>query len=218
MATAKARRIVWAAGAVLTIGGIVTGVQVLQKLETKIADMVRTPSGCESNVRFTGTGEFFVYVETQGVVGDLGSCGNDERTYSVDSAPDVEVYVTTADGESIELHDDTTVKYDNNDFAGESVYAFDIATTDEYVVSVSGDADAVVAIGRNVAPEAQVVFMVAAFTMLAGIVLLIVALVQTLGWKRRSRRAPLVVNYADGSMTWAPPTLDERAFRDDATR
>ena len=188
----------------------------LRATEDTIADMVRTPSGCASTVRFTGTGEFFVYSESTGVVGDLGDCGNDERAYSGDRAPDADVTITSIDGAEVELTDDTSVDYDTNEFAGTSMYSFTVNRVDEYVVTVSGESEAVVAIGRNVAPEAQLPFMIAAFTMLAGIVVMIAALVQTLSSRRRTRRPPLVVNYADGTMTWAPPSSEDRAVRGDA--
>ena len=218
MSSRKSRSILWVVGGVLAIGGVSVGVEVLRKTEDKIADMVRTPSGCESNVRFTGTGEFFVYVETKGVVGDLGDCGNDERVYSLDRTPDAEVMITSLDGAAVELKDDSSVEYSTTDFAGVSVFSFDVNRADEFVVSVGGDADTVVAIGRNVAPESQPAFMIAAFTMLAGIIVMITALAQTISSRRRSRRAPLVVNYADGTMTWAPPSVEDRAIRGDAER
>lgn len=216
MSSRKSRGILWVVGGVLAIGGVAVGVEVLRATEDKIADMVRTPSGCTSNVRFTGTGEFFVYVETKGVVGDLGDCGNDERVYQFDRVPDAEVTISSIDGADVELNDDTTIDYDTNDFAGSSVYSFSVSRADEFVVTVSGDSDAVVAVGRNVAPEAQLAFMIAAFTMLAGIIVMITALVQTLSSRRRTQRAPLVVNYADGTMTWAPPSSEDRAIRGDA--
>lgn len=218
MSTRRSRGVLWLVGGTLAIGGVVVGVEVMRRTEGLIADMVRTPAGCSSTVRFTGTGEYFVYIETTGVVGDLGSCSNDERVYDLDKAPDAEVSITSVSGSVVDMNDDRSIDYDTNEFSGVSVYSFEVDRADEYVVTVSGDADAVAAIGRNAATEAQPAFIVAAVTTLIGTVLLVTALIQTLSSRRRTTRAPLVVNYADGTTTWAPPTPEQRAVRDDAER
>ena len=218
MSSRRARALLWTLGGTLTIVSIAVGVEIVMQLDDRVTTMVRTPSGCSSEVEFSDSGRFYLYLETDGVIGDLGPCGNDERLYSIDGDPSAEVLITDDSGAEVDLRDDDSVEYDNGTFAGRSVAWFSASAGDRYVITVAGDREVVIAAGRNVAPEAQAGFIVAALMMLAGITVLVVALVTTIGSRRRSRRTPVVLNYADGTTTWAPPSPEDGVFRDDATR
>ena len=199
----------------------------VQRDQNLIADLVRTPSGCESTVNISVAGRYYLYVETKGTIGDIGPCNSEVRSYEFDSAPQVAVTLRTSSGEDVDLRLNDSIEYDGPDFAGQSIVTFMISEPCDFVVNMqSAQTDAVIAIGQNASMMDGALLVSGASLVLVALALLIVAIIVTRSNRRAHRRdatsarSEVFVTYDNTSrqttseeMTdrWAPPRPEDRA-------
>jgi hypothetical protein len=217
----------WISAVVVFALGMALALVGVQRDQNLIADLVRSPSGCESTVNISVAGRYYIYVETKGTIGDIGPCNSAVRTYEFDSAPQVAVTLGTSSGEAVDLRPNDSVEYDAPEFAGRSIVTFVISEPGNFVVNMeSAQTDAVIAIGRNASMMDGTLLVSGASLVMVAFALLIVAIIATRSNRRAQRtdvtstRSEVFVTYDNpGHRTasqettdrWAPPRPEDRA-------
>jgi len=212
--------VVFALGMALALFGV-------QRDQNLIADLVRSPSGCESTVNISVPGRYYIYVETKGTIGDIGPCNSELRAYEFDRAPQVAVTLGTSSGEAVDLRPNDSIEYDAPDFAGRSIVTFMISEPGNFVVNMqSADTDAVIAIGRNASMMDGTLLVSGASLVMVAFALLIVAIIATRSNRRAQRtdasgtQSEVFVTYdnpgrrtasQESTDRWAPPRPEDRA-------
>jgi hypothetical protein len=192
----------------LVAGGVMLFLAAGQQ-QAAVEDMARAPVDCLTELDFTETGRFYVYVETRGELGELdGTCSNADRDYSFDEVPRVTLVLSDEDDEILELERTSGIDYDIGAFAGTAVRTIEIEDEGSYVLRVeSRENDAVVAIGRDVSDVGAGLgaagLLTAVVGALIGIALVVIALLRR---RRRQRDSSTVApSAAMGSAGgWAP--------------
>lgn len=196
MSARSARRRWWALlGAAFVVGGLVAAVLLWngasQRRNTAIENFARAPIGCDTTLDFVETGEYLLFVETNGNLDDVRGDCDVEGSYdnAARDVPDVEITLVDPDGNELDL--DTSieeVEYDAAGFRGVALSSVDIADTDDHVLRAESDADGVfvVAIGRD--PDDGVATLRAG-SIAAGVFGVLVGLALVLVGARRSSAA-----------------------------
>lgn len=156
------RRIVWI---VVCLVGLTIGVAVVlvtwlladARVDRAVETLARAPVGCDTTLEFTDTGEFVLFVETRGRMGDLaGRCDVLGRYEHDGSVPDVEVTLTDPAGSVVDVVDVADVaasdgaSYDRGGFAGVELGRVEITEAGAHVLRVqAAETTVVVAIGRD---------------------------------------------------------------------
>jgi hypothetical protein len=172
-------------------------------------NLARAPLGCTTSLQFDETGEYFVFVETKGSIGELrGDCPGTDTDYEFDGdAGDVDVDVTLIDenDEEIDTDRDDSVSYDTGDFVGESILTFEIEEAGDVEVTVSASDDEVmVAIGKDPSAAAGPLGLAGIVVMALGVVLGVVLFL--LGRRKKGPAAPMSqTGYPQPPMGY-PPT------------
>ena len=217
----------WIATIVVFAVGMTLALVGVQRDQNLIADLVRTPNGCESTVSISAAGRYYMYVETKGAIGNIGPCNSKARSYEFASAPQVEVTLRTSSGDVVDLRPNDSIEYDAPDFAGRSIVTFVISEPGSFVVNMqSAQTDAVIAIGRNASMTDGVLLVSGASLVLVAFSLLIVAIIATRTQRRAHRgesvsaQSEVFVTYDNTSHQptsrqttdqWAPPRPEDRA-------
>ena len=219
----------WISAVVVFSLGMTLALIGVQRDQNLIADLVRSPSGCESTVNISVSGRYYIYVETKGTIGNIGPCNSEVRTYEFDSAPQVAVTLGASSGEAVDLRPNDSIEYDAPEFAGRSIVTFMISEPGNFVVNMQSEqTDAVIAIGQNASMMDGALLVSGASLVLVALALLIVAIIVTRSNRRAHRRdatsarSEVFVTYDNTSrqttsqeMTdrWAPPRPEDRAGR-----
>ncbi len=184
-------------------GGAVLYVLSVQRPDQAVDGFGRAPIGCTTTLEFTETGTFYVFAERGDAVdvpdGGCQPLGDPSQTFGFElSGPDGPVVPRA----------DTSLSYETDDFAGESVARVQIAIAGRYeIVAVGDDAQVVAAIGRDpndgVSQLRRLAIAVGASGVLLGTLLLLLA-------GRRSQRAATFA--LPDAPVWSPhPNDDARA-------
>lgn len=177
-------------GIVLLVAGIV-GAGALwaasgARFDDSVKNLARAAVGCDTTLDFAETGEFFLFVETKGVVdGVRGDC-QQEGSYDLGEAgaPAVTLTMTDPDGESVELRLRSGVDYDAAGFVGQSERVATITTTGDHRLQVVAEDGAgelfAVAVGKDpndgVALLQGLAIGVGVVGLLAGVVFIVLGL------------------------------------------
>lgn len=175
-----------------------------------VESLARAPIGCTTSLEFDQTGDYFVFVETTGTIGELrGDCPGTDSDHDFDGdADDIDVDVVLVDdnGDEIDLDRDDSIDYDTGDFAGVSIATFTIDEAGDVDVTVSSDdEDFAIAIGKDPQGSALIAglgFVLIALGVLGALVLFILG--------RRSKSDPLPgspVAYPPSVMGGYPPQM-----------
>jgi len=176
-------------GVVLLLGGVGTGAALFvtsgSQYEDAVKNLQRAPVGCDTEFNFTGTGTFIFYAESKGEVGSLrGDCENVDTEYDHEGRIDVDLTLTDADGEEVDLESATGASYDAAGFKGSEINELKLDEPGKYTLSVSSDeTDFAIAVGRNPKDDADSMKTIAIAALIAGIVLGLLFIV--LGMRRK---------------------------------
>jgi hypothetical protein len=129
-----------------------------QRQSDAVRNFARAPVGCVTTLNFEVAGEFLVFVETAGEIGDVtGSCVTPGAFGQLGVPPDlppVRLVLTEFDGTDVVLDARTGVDYDVDGSVGEVIRAFVVENPGEHFIRVesrnnSGPDAFAVAIGRD---------------------------------------------------------------------
>jgi hypothetical protein len=162
------------------VGGIALIVSGVVRLADTVEDFERVSVPGTGEVRIDETGGYSIYHEYD----QFGS----SRFYP----PEPDVTVTDPSGTEVDLERYSgTVTYDFNNHEGEGLYTFDADETGTYTVTVEGDSESVVAVGRGVGRGLVTSILagvaVGFIGVVGGIVMAVVVGVKRSGNRRRLR-------------------------------
>ena len=198
-----------AVGLLGIVAAAVLWMAALRRDDDAVRGLARAPAGCTTTLEFDQAGRFYVFVETQGRIGDLGgSCANDNREYDLAESPVVELVLSGPEGE-VTLADVSGPRYDSAGFVGVAERAFAVSAPGTYSLDVrANDEAAVVAVGRDVTEAGGALRMVSIGA--GGVGAALGLLLVLLGLSRRPARGSSMpapggsVMPAPGG-SWAPP-------------
>lgn len=179
-------------GLLLLLGGVGGGAALLatstSQYKEAVTKLQRGPVGCETDLDFTGTGTFTMYIETKGKIGSLhGDCENTDTQYNRAASggpPVVAITLTDADGNRVRLARANGASYDAGGYVGTSIRSVVIDKPAQYTLSVeSDDTDFAVSIGRDPKSDFDKLKLIAMGA--AGAGLIIGGLLILLGLRRR---------------------------------
>jgi hypothetical protein len=196
----KGRGTAAAFGLLLVFAGIV-GALVLFFFSTRrhddaIDSFARASVGCTTTLDFVETGTFYVYEEE----GPSGAASSGACEPAATSEPEFGFELSDGDGSIVPTRADSSVKYDSDQYVGQSIARFEVDDVGVYdVVVVGPNASIVASIGRDpddgVDKLRQGAILVGVAGILLGALLLMLA-------GRRSKKAA-VVGIPDGP-GWGP--------------
>lgn len=210
MARWKASTRLWALGALLMTAGFGSAVASILRDQTVVEDFVRMPASCATTVRVANDGEFVIYYENKGIVGEVGGCSNDERTYdneSFDDADDpgeITLRITDDAGESVTpaMVLGERAEYRTPDYEGTAIFTVPLEAGREYTFDVQADErSTVVSLGREVNTTSSVLLLTGVGLIVVGAPLLAIGSVKAARQRRRRR----------GVIDWSAPSLADRA-------
>lgn len=178
-------------GLLLLLGGVGAGAALFvnagSQYKEAVVNLQRAPVGCDTELDFTGTGTFIMYIESKGRVGQLrGDCENSNTDYEREagaSRPVVALTLVDANGDEVDLKRTTDASYDVGGFVGNSTKSVTIDEPAKYTLSVeSDDTDFAIAIGRDPKSDFEQQRLIA--LVVAGAGLLIGGLLTVLGLRR----------------------------------
>lgn len=179
------------------------------RLENNVENLARAPVGCDTTLDFDSDGEFLVYVETVGRLGEVsGDCeaSGDYDLGDVDP-PSVTLSLRDPEGDVVDLDTASGSEYDAAGFVGVVDRSVVIEVPGDHVLTVESSTSApfAVAVGRD--PRAGVALL--RWGALAAVIvgLLVGGLLLVLG----SRRTP---NAPDEGATWQPAASTGPGFPD----
>ena len=113
----------------------------------------RAPVGCETELDFTGTGTFRLYLETKGRIGPLkGNCEGSDASYSRSEGgrPDLSLVLRDEAGDEVTLDRSSDLGYNIGDYRGQVYREITVQDPGTYFLLVSSpDNDFAIAIGRD---------------------------------------------------------------------
>jgi hypothetical protein len=206
------RRLLLAAVGGLVVGLVAGGALLFAasgQVESAVDGLARAPVGCETTLTFTGTGNFWIYVETRGEAsaGGEGSCAL-PPSWDVSSAdaPEVELTLTDSDGGGVALEPGDSLDYDVGSAEGTSVATFELSAPGDYLLRVrSAETGFAVAVGRD--PNDAGTVLAVAGVAVAGVAVLVALVLAVKGIRRT---APRTVVAAPGAV-WQPGPPDGAA-------
>lgn len=213
MARWKASTRLWALGALLTTAGFGSAVASILRDQTVVEDFVRMPASCTTTVRAVDDGEFVLYYENKGIVGEVGGCSNDDRSYDNEpfalgvgdenGAVSVTVRITDDAGEPVTpaLLVGERAEYETPDYEGTAIFVVTLEAGREYTFDVqAAERSTVVSLGREVNTTSSVLLLAGVGLIVVGAPLLAIGAVKA----ARQRRRRTVVD-------WSAPSLEDRA-------
>jgi hypothetical protein len=152
----------FAAGVIVLIVGLLAAVGLWysagQRQSEAVRNLARAPVGCDTTLNFEVAGEFLVFVEIEGKIGNVtGSCespGDFGQLGISQGLPPVRLDLTAPDGSDVALDTRTGVDYDADGSAGQAIRTFVVERPGDYVLRVQPANDAepavfAIAIGRD---------------------------------------------------------------------
>lgn len=192
------------AGVVVFIAGLAAGAALFflagSTEEETVKKFARAPAGCTTTLQFDRADTFEVYVETSGVLDNVGGdCAANGSAYSHadDDLPRATLSFLDANGAEVSLTPGTGDSYDVGDFKGRAVQQVAIPASGTYQLTVTSEAnDFVIAIGGKPDADAEKLKLGAIGAAIAGVVMGFVLLI---AGHRAKRSAP-----APAQGTWPP--------------
>lgn len=183
-------------GVLLMLAGLAAGVVLvllgLTNREETVKKFARAPAGCTTTLEFDETGEYTLYLETEGHVDDVeGDCTADGTSYSRadDDLPQVTLTMVGESGDEITLDDTDGPTYSEGDFAGSGIRTFNVDQPGGYALTVtSPDSDFAIAVGGD--PEGDSTVLILAGIGAAAVGLIIGLLLLLLGRGGQAPAAP----------------------------
>ena len=151
-----------------------------QRQSDAVRNFARAPVGCVTTLNFEVAGEFLVFVETAGEIGDVtGSCVTPGAFGQLGVPPDlppVRLVLTEFDGTDVVLDARTGVDYDADGSVGEVIRAFVVENPGEHFIRVesrnnSEPAVFAIAIGRDPSDGVQPLQLGAFAAGIAGLII-----------------------------------------------
>ncbi len=170
------------------VGAIGLWIAAGNRLDDAVTGLARAPVGCDTTLDFSETGDFLLFVETQGEIeGVRGDCDvAGEYRVEGDEPPSVLLSMVDPDGEEVELTARSGPDYDAAGFVGTAVRTASITTTGDHVLRVESEPEAelfVVAVGKDPNDGVGLLRVGAVVAALVGLIVGIVCIV--LGARRR---------------------------------
>lgn len=123
-----------------------------RRYDDAVRGLARAPVGCDTTLEFTSTGRFSLFIETEGVLGELvGGC-DAPATYRRESErpPRVQMLLVGPAGDETPLDRAEPVPYSSGGFSGWTHRTFEVVNEGDHVIRVtSADDGFVVAVGRH---------------------------------------------------------------------
>lgn len=182
----KGRGTAAAFGLLLLFAGLIGGGLLywssIQRHDDAVDGFARAAVGCTTTLEFSETGTFYVYEELGTLVeppdGDCAPISNPLQVFGFE--------LTGESGEVVPRRDDS-IRYDTDDYSGDSVARIEISEPGEYEIRVRGDDElTVAAIGRDPDDGVDELRQRAIAVAIAGVVLGVLLLVLA---GRRSKHA-----------------------------
>ena len=171
-----------AAGIVVLIVGVLAAGGLWYSAGLRQSDAVRNfaraPIGCDTTLNFEVAGDFLVFVETEGEIGDVaGSCATPGAFGQLgipQDLPPVRLVLTAPDGSDVALDARTGVDYDADGSAGQAIRTFVVERPGDHVLRVQPANDAepavfAIAIGRDPSDGVQLLQLGAFAAGIAGL-------------------------------------------------
>ncbi|MBU3690041.1 MAG: hypothetical protein B7C54_07080 [Acidimicrobiales bacterium mtb01] len=214
MARWKASTRLWALGALLTSAGFGSAVASILRDQSVVESFVRMPAECATTVRVANSGDFVVYYENKGIVGEVGGCSNDDRSYDNepfdpdasedDTSVSVTLNITDDSGESIvpAILLGERAEYRTPDYEGTAIFTVSLEADRDYTFDVQADdPSAVVSLGREVNTTSGVLLLTGVGLIVVGAPLLAIGVVKAARQRRRRRTV----------VDWSAPSPEDRA-------
>ena len=122
------------------------------RLDDAVDGLARGPVGCDTVLDFDDTGDFVVFIETEGAIDEgRGDCDFDASVaWSGDELPDATVTLTGPDGEEVDIAPDDGVDYDAGGSQGSSIGTVTIEQDGDHLLRVESDDEGFyVSVGRE---------------------------------------------------------------------
>lgn len=122
------------------------------RLDAAVDGLARGPVGCDTVLDFDETGDYVVFIETKGSIGDSrGDCNAASTVdYSGDEPPAATVTLTDPDGAEVDIVADDGIDYDTGGSQGSSIGTVTIDQGGDHLLRVESDDDGFyVSIGRD---------------------------------------------------------------------
>jgi hypothetical protein len=161
------------------------------RLEAAVDGLARAPVGCDTVLDFDKTGDFLVFIETEGAIGaGRGDCDVDSSVaWSGDDLPDATVTITGPDGDEIDIAPDDGVDYDAGGSQGSSIGTVTIDQDGDHLLRVESDDEGFyVSVGPN--PNDGVGLMRVGALVLLVVGLVVGVLLIVTGRRQRDAAAP----------------------------
>ena len=156
--------------------GAAVGLTLASKNQYKdgVQKLQRAPVGCDTQLDFSATGTFILYLETKGRIGALpGDCSAANNTYNhTDGRAKVNLSLIDDSGSPLTIDRAKEASYDNDGFVGTAIREVTIANPGSYTLSVSSESDDVaVAVGHNPKADSRGIGRIGLGVGLAGLLL-----------------------------------------------
>ncbi len=168
------------------------------RLDAAVDGLARGPVGCDTVLDFDETGEYVVFIETKGAIGDSrGDCNADSSVdWTSAELPTATVTLSDPDGNELDIAQDDGIDYDAGGSQGSSIGTVTIEQGGDHLLRVESDDDGFyVSIGRNPNDGVALMRLGALALLVAGLVIGILLLVTG---RRRDLPAP------EPATTWVP--------------
>ena len=174
--------------------------------EDTVKKFARAPAGCTTTLQFDRADTYEVYLETAGVLENVGGdCAANGAGYNHadDDPPRVSLSFVDANNAEMPLSPGTGATYDVGGFRGQAVQQVQIAAAGAYQLTVTSEAnDFVIAIGGETDADSEKLKLAAIGAAIAGVVMGFVLLI---AGNRAKRSTPAPAPAAAGP-GWGAPT------------
>lgn len=126
------------------VGAVVLWLAASARLDSGVDGLARAPVGCDTVLDFDDTGDYLIFVETRGSLGDdvRGDCvAPDDVDRNSGALPEVTVTVSDPDGAELAVETDDGVDYDTDSAAGASIGRITVEQAGDHLIRVEADDD-----------------------------------------------------------------------------
>src|SRR4051794_40207165 len=118
------------------VGAIALWVAADARLDAAVDGLARGPVGCDTVLDFDETGEYVVFIETKGSIGDSrGDCNADTTVdWTGDQLPSATVTLSDPDGDELDITQDDGIDYDTGGSKGSSIGTVTIAQAGDHLL------------------------------------------------------------------------------------
>jgi hypothetical protein len=200
------------AGVALFVLGLLAGAALFflsaSTQEETVKKFARAPVGCTTTLQFDRADTYEVYLETAGVLDNVGGdCAANGSGYSHadDDLPRVSLSFVDVNNAEVPLSPGTGASYDVGGFRGQAVQQVQIVETGTYQLTVVSDAnDFVIAIGGESDADSEKLKLAAIGAAIAGVVMGFVLLIAG-NRSKRSTPAPAPGTFPPAGPGWGAP-------------